>query len=110
MMEECLRGRCLVSHAEDGAQALEMLTHRSRRFDALVVDFEMPDLTGAALLELLHARGIYLPALMVSGMPAASHRAREVQAEFISKPFDLDQFETKVDQLLHASRGRRHCT
>jgi len=93
---------CAVMVAEDGAQALEILTHHRRKFDALVIDLEMPGLSGTALLEKLDDRGIHIPALIVSGVPDARQRAREVHAAFMSKPFDVDRLEAKVGELLEA--------
>jgi CheY-like chemotaxis protein len=100
MMAELLRERCAVTMAADGADALEMLTRRRRKVDAIVVDLEMPGLGGIALLSDLRERGIDLPALIVSGMPGARRRAREANVDFISKPFEIEGLEAKVDELL----------
>jgi CheY-like chemotaxis protein len=100
MMTEVLESGCAVTVAVDGKAALEMLTRRRRKFDALVVDLEMPGLGGLALLSSLRERGIDVPALIVSGMPGAVRRAREAHADFMAKPFEIETFEAKVDELL----------
>jgi DNA-binding response OmpR family regulator len=98
MMAECLRDRCTVSVAEDGTQALQILTRQ--KFDAIVVDLELPRLSGSALLRQLLERGIRVPTVMVSGAPDAQRIALETHAAFISKPFDVERLVGKVDELL----------
>jgi DNA-binding response OmpR family regulator len=100
MMAELLRKRCAVTMAADGEDALEMLTRQRRKVDAIVVDLEMPGLGGIALLSDLRQRGIDLPALIVSGMPGARRRAREANADFMAKPFEVEGLEAKVEELL----------
>jgi len=100
MMAESLGGRCDVTVAADGADALERLTRGRREFDALVVGLEMPRLGGITLLSALRERGIDVPALIVSGMPEAVRRAREAHVDFLSKPFEIANLEAKIDALL----------
>jgi CheY-like chemotaxis protein len=100
MMTEVLESGCAVTVAVDGTAALEMLTRRRRKFDALVVDLEMPGLGGIALLSRLRERGIDVPALIVFGMLGAVRRAREAHADFMAKPFDIETLEAKVGELL----------
>jgi DNA-binding response OmpR family regulator len=104
MMEELLRSHYQVTIAEDGVEALEMLTRNRQKFDALVVDLELPRLSGTDLLQELKSRGVSIPVLVVSGMPEADKRAREARATFIAKPFDVVRLEAKVhDLVLRAS-------
>jgi DNA-binding response OmpR family regulator len=100
MMAELLQSRFNVTLAADGAEALEMLTRHRRKFDAIVVDTDMPELGGFALLSDLRERGLDVPALIVSGAPEARRSAREARADFMAKPFEVEWFEAKVDELL----------
>jgi two-component system OmpR family response regulator len=100
MMAELLQPHCAVAVAADGTDALELLTRNGRKFDAIVVDLEMPGLGGLALLSDLRRRGLDVPALVVSGAPGARRGAREARADFISKPFEVETLEAKVDELL----------
>jgi CheY-like chemotaxis protein len=100
MMAELLEDHCTVVVAADADVALDLLTRQRRKVDAIVVDLEMPGLGGLALLSDLRERGLDVPALVVSGAPGASRRAREARVEFISKPFEVGRLEAKVDELL----------
>jgi len=103
LIEECLRARCSVTLARDGIEALDMLSRPGQKFDALVLDLEMPRLGGMALVEELKSRDINVPMLIVSGRPGARGEARELHAEFMPKPFDTEGLEMKVEELLHQS-------
>jgi DNA-binding response OmpR family regulator len=98
MLAECLRAHFTVHVAEDGTRALQLLSRRD--FDALVVDLELPVLSGVTLIRMLRERGDSTPVLMVSGAPGARELADRVDAAFISKPFDVDRLEAKLDELL----------
>jgi DNA-binding response OmpR family regulator len=82
-----------------------MLTDQA--FDAVVVDLELPKLSGNVLIRELRERGIQVPTLMVSGAPDARIVARHAHTDFISKPFDIDRLEAKVDDLLHETPAAR---
>ena len=108
MMAECLRDRCTVSVAQDGPQALQMLTRQE--FDAVVVDLELPGLSGTSLIGELRDRGIQVPTLMVSSAPNALRLAQEAHIDFISKPFDVDQLEAKVEALFYETPTKERFT
>ena len=108
MMAECLRDSCTVSVAQDGTQALQMLTRQE--FDAIVLDQELPGLSGTSLIGELRDRGIHVPTLMVSAAPNAWRLAQEARTDFISKPFDVDQLEARVEALFHETPTTAHFT
>jgi DNA-binding response OmpR family regulator len=108
MMAECLGDSCTVSVAQDGTQALEMLT--SQEFDAIVVDQELPGLSGTSLIGELRDRGIHVPTLMVSGAPNARRLAHEAHTDLMLKPFDVDRLEAKVEALLHETPSTERFT
>jgi two-component system response regulator TctD len=100
LVGECLRSRFSVTLAEDGVRALALLAQPHQNFDAIILDLEMPRLTGTSLVQELRSREIRVPVLVLSGTPDASRRAREIHAEFIAKPFEAEQLEQKVEQLV----------
>jgi two-component system response regulator PrrA len=103
LLGECLHDQFSVTLAEGGTEALEAITQEPERFDALVIDLEMPCMDGAELIEELRHRDIDVPVLIISAVPDAQARAQQVRAEFISKPFDPSCLQDKVGRLLRAS-------
>ena len=54
-----------TAEAETGAAALEMLT--ASRFDAVLLDFQLPDADGLDVLDQLHRCGVRVPVLVLTG-------------------------------------------
>jgi CheY-like chemotaxis protein len=103
LVGECLQERCSVTLVEDGSSALEAITREPLGFDALVVDLDMPRMDGATLIEELRHRDIDLPLLIISGTPEIRTRARQVHAEFLTKPFEPSKLQREVDRLLQVA-------
>lgn len=71
--------------------ALEFLAQTSDRPGCLILDQQMPDLTGLELVERLRSDGIALPILLVTAWPSAAiiARAAELHIEgVLEKPPD----------------------
>jgi class 3 adenylate cyclase/ActR/RegA family two-component response regulator len=89
-----------VVQAEDGRRALDML--RARALDLVLLDINMPEMSGIEVLEQRHAEPLLLdvPVIVISGEDkmASTIRCIELGAEdFLPKPFD--------PVLLHARIG-----
>src|SRR5437868_5646608 len=89
LIEEVLHACCVVTLAEDGADALDVLDSDRREFDALVVDLDMPRMDGTALVRELQRRHVEIPVLVISGRCDGKWQARELDTAFISKPFEI---------------------
>lgn len=87
----------------DGAQALQVV--RARRPDLLILDCNMPELTGLlALREIRNTTGLSdLPVMMLTGRRSE----RDVELAFyegandyLKKPFDPEELVFRVEELL----------
>jgi two-component system chemotaxis response regulator CheY len=92
-----------VEEAEDGAIALNML--RSGRFDFVVSDINMPNMTGFDLLKAIKADESlrHLPVLMVTAEARKEDivlAAQSGAAGYIVKPFTKATLEEKVTKIL----------
>jgi CheY-like chemotaxis protein len=92
--------------AQDGAEALEILTRDNGAFDLLLTDIQMPVMDGIALA-LSAARDFPdLVILLMTGYAAQRERASNLNAiahDVISKPFSVADIRTAVADAL-ASR------
>jgi two-component system OmpR family response regulator len=98
-----------VTVAGDGRAALELLTPAPREVDLVVLDLMLPGMSGYAVCEAIREIDRDLPVLILSARTLAEDRARgfDVGAnQYMSKPFDLDEFLSRIRNLLTFSRRR----
>jgi DNA-binding response OmpR family regulator len=94
-----------VDWAEDGHSAVS----KARAFapDLIVLDVMLPDTNGFDLLGLLR-RGSRTPIVMVTARGQKADKLRGLNSgadDYITKPFDLEEFLARVNALLRRVRG-----
>jgi two-component system, cell cycle response regulator CpdR len=94
--------------AQDGAEALEILTREKGAFDLLLTDIQMPIMDGIALA-LSAARDFPgLTILLMTGFADQRERASNLNAlvhDVVTKPFSVADIRTAVADALAARRG-----
>jgi PAS domain S-box-containing protein len=102
-MLECLNDLgYATSSADNAVQALEQL--ESLRPDLIIVDYAMPEMTGAEMALNVRARGLQTPILFVTGY-ADMHAIEAVPAptHLLKKPFEVDSLTGLVRVALRDS-------
>jgi CheY-like chemotaxis protein len=97
----------VVDTVEDGITAWEALQHNS--YDLLVIDNEMPRLSGAGLLEKLHHDRKFLPVIMATGtMPPAivTHQPWFPLVTTLLKPYTLCLFTSSTARYAQAAADK----
>jgi len=93
--------------AQDGAEALDILTRENGAFDLLLTDIQMPIMDGIALA-LSAARDFpNLTILLMTGYAAQRERASNLNAiahDVITKPFSVADIRTAVADALAARK------
>ena len=94
--------------AQDGAEALEMLTRDEGAFDLLLTDIQMPIMDGIALA-LTAARDFpELKILLMTGFAHQRERASGLEAivhDVVTKPFSVADIRTAVADALAARKA-----
>jgi PAS domain S-box-containing protein len=77
--------------------------HRDNRYDLILLDLEMPGMSGFQVMEGLKEIETdgYLPILVITAQP--DHKLQALKAgarDFISKPFDLVEVRTRIHNML----------
>src|ERR1700758_741214 len=94
--------------AQDGAEALDILTREDGAFDLLLTDIQMPVMDGIALA-LSAARDFpRLTILLMTGFADQRERASNLNAlvhDVVTKPFSVADIRSAVADALAAKRG-----
>ena len=94
--------------AQDGAEALEILSREDGAFDLLLTDIQMPIMDGIALA-LSAARDFPdLTILLMTGFADQRERASNLNAlvhDVVTKPFSVADIRTAVADALAAKKG-----
>ena len=91
-----------VEAAVDGAQGWEALN--ASRYDLLITDNSMPNLTGVELIKKVNEARIPVRVILASGVPPAEESELRLAAT-LPKPFTLDELLGTVKKVLGEADG-----
>ena len=80
----------------------------SEKFDLLILDLGLPRMDGIEVLERLRRRRSGLPVLILSARDRMLDRVRGLDSgadDYMTKPFELSEFEARVRALLRRGQG-----
>ena len=104
MMVRVLRRLGLeVVEASDGLHALEVLKREQSPFDAILLDWNMPHLSGEDTVKAIRELQPEVPVLVTSGFDAASLNLERVETDiqgFLQKPFRTSGLEALLKALI----------
>lgn len=102
-------GHAVVT-ANDGAEALDVLTREQGAFELLLTDIRMPIMDGIALALAAARDHPNVAILLMTGFADQRERASGLDAlihDVIAKPFSLATIRTAVRDAIAAAAGRR---
>jgi len=97
-----------ADQSEDGVSATNRL--KTIQYDLIVLDWNLPDISGVDVLRLYRANGGTTQVLMLTGQ--GSIEAKEIgftsgADDYLVKPFDTREFLLRVDAILRRNRASR---
>jgi len=95
----------VVQTAADGREAL--LAVRSQKFDALIADINMPEVSGLVVLRQVREEQPSLPVIIITAAEARERALAAVQAgaqAYLLKPFDAGQLKQIVERWVGPAR------
>ena len=98
--------RIVVDHAMKGQQALALIEENT--FDVLVLDINLPDMSGFQVCKTLRQRGINLPTIMLTARDSLDDKAQGFSAgadDYLVKPFAMAELVMRLQAL--QQRGKR---
>jgi len=97
-----------VSEAETGEDAIQLLSEGD--FDLVMLDYQLPDMTGLDVLRRLRERDADAVAIMMtaySTIKTAVDAVRLGAFDYLAKPFQMDELLFTVDKALETTKLRR---
>lgn len=96
-----------VDWVQDGESADHAL--QSEHFDIVVLDINLPRLSGIEVLKRLRDRSSVTPVLLLTARDTVTDRVQGLDCgadDYLTKPFDLDELNARLRALLRRSSGR----
>lgn len=93
-----------VVTATTGAEALEKII--SEKFDGVLLDVKMPEMSGIEVLEKVRQKDTELPIIIVTSSTsrdAAIGSLAKGANEFILKPFEWEELKVKIEKVFHVT-------
>lgn len=90
-----------VEHAANGPDGLHLAI--SEKFDAIVLDRNLPGMDGLSLLKALRATRNRTPLIILSAIAHADERVAGLRAgahDYLTKPFSFSELHARLDNLL----------
>lgn len=94
--------------SRDGEQALRMLADPNLELDLVILDLNLPRITGLGVLERSHPKDIPMVVFSASSRQTDREFALELGAsEYVQKPIDLQSFTDVVCEIVIKWAGRK---
>lgn len=78
-------------------------------YDLVVLDVMLPERDGFSVLEALRVRGVDTPVLMLTARGTTADKLHGLRAgadDYLTKPFDRDELQARIEAILRRSTGR----
>ena len=97
-----------VTAAATGGEARQLLEETA--FDAVMLDIQLPDMEGLALLDFARESGLQAPFIVMTAQNTMRNAIDAMKAgafDYLTKPFDLDVLKAAVERALDRRRLSR---
>lgn len=97
-----------TAHARDGHEGLDRL--RDQKFDAMILDINMPRLDGFGVLQQMKILGNRTPTMVLTARNQTTDVQRAIQLgarDFLAKPFEDHKLLSRVARLVRAAPARQ---
>ncbi|MBY0549084.1 MAG: response regulator transcription factor [Candidatus Obscuribacterales bacterium] len=97
-----------VDVVSDGPGGLDWII--SGQYELVILDWELPLLSGVEILNLIRARGLDVPVIMMTGRGSAEDKVEGLDSgadDYIAKPFELKELGARIRSVLRREHGSK---
>ena len=94
-----------IQSAELGGEGIGLGTHND--YDAIIIDLQLPDMSGFDVLKTLRTSKVNTPVLMLSGDASVEARVKSLDSgadDYVTKPFHKDELAARIFAIVRRSR------
>jgi len=99
-----------IDIVHNGGEGLECL--RTGRYDVVILDWELPELSGPEICRQFRASGGTTPVLMLTGKSHIAEKEQGLDAgadDYLTKPFDMRELAARLHGCTAARLGATPC-
>lgn len=96
----------MVETASNGRDGLEKI--QVYEYDLVILDWELPEMTGVEILREIRRRGSSMPVLMLTGKSSVNDKEEGLDAgadDYLTKPFHMKELSARVRSVLRRAGG-----
>ena len=98
----------MVKSFKDGAKALELI---DIKFDLLILDINVPNISGFEIMEHLNKNEIFIPTILISALHDIDDISKGYElgcVEYMKKPFHLQELGIKINQVIKNNKPQEN--
>src|SRR6201988_3533760 len=80
-------------------------------YDIIMLDLNLPDMSGFEVLRSLHVSKVKTPILLLSGLPGTKKKVKGLgfgADDYMTKPFHKDELVARIHAIVRRSKGHAH--
>jgi len=105
----CFDGKMVeLEHAYNGKEGLSKIIENQGKYDLVLLDWEMPVMSGPETLEELSRQGLQVPVIMLTSRNDVSDISSALEKgalDYVMKPFTPEILLEKIEQVINTKLG-----
>ncbi len=105
----CLKDHFAVDTSNNGKDGLHFA--RVTAYDTILLDLNLPDISGGEICRVLRKQGVLTPIIVVSGLSEVAEKVKLLTSgadDYMVKPFNIHELRARIDVALRRGSNQPH--